>query len=234
MAEPSCFRMAASAPTVIDLIGSVPTVVSRTLRMPCEDYGFFNQADEARLTISRCRAAAADYICAHPTNPQTRKTAMTIAIGDKVPDVKLSKATENGPEPVQSADFFKGRRVALFSVPGAFTPTCSAKHLPGFVEKAAELKAKGIDEIACTAVNDGFVMGAWGRASGSTDVTMLADGNGDFAHALGLPLDLTSGGLGKRGQRFSMVVNDGVVEQLNVEGPGEFRVSSAEHLLEQL
>jgi peroxiredoxin len=159
---------------------------------------------------------------------------MTIAVGDKLPDVKLSKAGESGPEPVQSAEYFKGKRVALFSVPGAFTPTCSAKHLPGFVEKAAELKAKGIDEIACTAVNDAFVMGAWGRASGSPDVTMLADGNGDFANALGLPLDLTGGGLGKRGQRFSMVVNDGVVEQINVEGPGEFRVSSAEHMLEQL
>ncbi|MDR2856784.1 MAG: peroxiredoxin [Novosphingobium sp.] len=159
---------------------------------------------------------------------------MTIAVGDKLPDVKLMKAAENGPEAVQTSDYFKGRRVALFSVPGAFTPTCSAKHLPGYVEKAADLKAKGIDEIACTAVNDGFVMGAWGRASGSDDVTMLADGNGDFANALGLPLDLTGGGLGKRGQRFSMVVNDGTVEQLNVEAPGEFKVSSAEHMLGQL
>jgi peroxiredoxin len=159
---------------------------------------------------------------------------MTIAVGDKLPDVKLMKAAESGPEAVQSGDYFKGKRLALFSVPGAFTPTCSAKHLPGYVEKAAELKAKGIDEIACTAVNDGFVMGAWGRASGSDDVTMLADGNGDFANALGLPLDLTGGGLGKRGQRFSMVVNDGKVEQLNVEAGGEFKVSSAEHMLEQL
>ena len=111
---------------------------------------------------------------------------MTIAVGDKLPDVKLVKATEAGPEAVQSTDYFAGKRVALFSVPGAFTPTCSAKHLPGFVEKAAELKAKGIDEIACTAVNDPFVMGAWGKAGGSADVTMLADGNGDFAEALGL------------------------------------------------
>jgi peroxiredoxin len=159
---------------------------------------------------------------------------MTIAVGDKLPDVKLSKAGESGPEPVQSGDYFKGKRVALFSVPGAFTPTCSAKHLPGYVEKAAELKAKGIDEIVCTAVNDGFVMGAWNRADGSPDVTMLADGNGEFAAAVGLPLDLTGGGLGHRGQRFSMVVNDGTVEQLNVEAPGEFKVSSAEHMLEQL
>jgi peroxiredoxin len=159
---------------------------------------------------------------------------MTIAVGDKLPDVKLSKAGESGPEPVQSGEYFKGKRVALFSVPGAFTPTCSAKHLPGYVAKAADLKAKGIDEVACTAVNDAFVLGAWNRADGSAEVTMLADGNGDFANALGLPLDLTGGGLGKRGQRFSMVINDGVVEQLNVEAPGEFKVSSAEHMLEQL
>ena len=159
---------------------------------------------------------------------------MTIAIGDKLPDVKLTKATENGPEAVQASDYFKGKRVALFSVPGAFTPTCSAKHLPGYVEKAADLKAKGIDEIACTAVNDAFVMGAWAKRDGSEDVTMLADGNGEFAKAVGLTMDGSGFGLGKRGQRFSMVVNDGVVEQLNVEAPGDFKVSSAEHMLEQL
>jgi len=159
---------------------------------------------------------------------------MTIAIGDKIPDVKLMIAGAAGNEPVQSSDYFKGKRVALFSVPGAFTPTCSAKHLPGFVEKAAELKAKGIDAIACTAVNDAFVMGAWNKASGSDDITMLADGNGDFAKAVGLELDLTGGGLGHRGQRFSMVVNDGTVEQLNVEAPGEFKVSTAEYMLGQL
>ena len=159
---------------------------------------------------------------------------MTIAVGDKLPDVKLVKSGEAGPEAVQSADYFKGKRVALFSVPGAFTPTCSAKHLPGYVEKAAELKAKGIDEVACTAVNDAFVMGAWGKASGSADVTMLADGNGEFAQAVGLTMDGSGFGLGQRGQRFSMVVNDGVVEQLNVEAPGEFKVSSAEHMLGQL
>ena len=159
---------------------------------------------------------------------------MTIAVGDKLPDVKLVKATESGPEAVQSADYFKGKRVALFSVPGAFTPTCSAKHLPGFVEKADELKAKGIDEIVGTAVNDPFVMGAWNKASGSSDITMLADGNADFAKAVGLTMDGSGFGLGLRGQRFSMVVNDGVVEQLHVEAPGEFKVSSAEHLLENL
>ena len=159
---------------------------------------------------------------------------MTIAVGDKLPDVKLVKATENGPEAVQSADYFKGKRVALFSVPGAFTPTCSAKHLPGFVDKADELKAKGIDEIVGTAVNDPFVMGAWNKASGSSEITMLADGNADFAKAVGLTMDGSGFGLGLRGQRFSMVVNDGVVEQLHVEAPGEFKVSSAEYLIENL
>lgn len=159
---------------------------------------------------------------------------MTIAVGDKLPDVKLIKATENGPEAVQSGEYFKGKRVALFSVPGAFTPTCSAKHLPGFVEKAEELKAKGIDEIVGTAVNDPFVMGAWNKAAGSPDITMLADGNADFAKALDLTMDGSGFGLGLRGQRFSMVVNDGVVEQLHVEAPGEFKVSSADYLLENL
>ena len=159
---------------------------------------------------------------------------MTIAVGQTLPDVKLVKATDNGPEAVQAGDFFKGRRVALFSVPGAFTPTCSAKHLPGFVARAADLKAKGIDEIACTAVNDAFVMGAWGKRDGGPEVTMLADGNGEFIKALGLPLDVSAAGLGQRGQRFSMVVNDGTVEKLFVEGPGEFKVSSAEHMLENL
>jgi peroxiredoxin len=159
---------------------------------------------------------------------------MTIAVGDKLPDVKLIKVGESGPEPVQTANFFAGKKVALFSVPGAFTPTCSAKHLPGFAEKAAELKAKGIDAIACTAVNDAFVMGAWGKASGSDDVAMLADGNGDFVKAIDLVMDGTAFGMGHRGQRFSMIVNDGVVEQLNVEAPGAFEVSSADYMLGQL
>ena len=159
---------------------------------------------------------------------------MTIAEGQRLPDVKLVKSTESDREAVQAGDYFKGRRVALFSVPGAFTPTCSAKHLPGFVAKAAELKAKGINEIACTAVDDPFVMGAWGKSAGSADVTMLADGNGEFARALGLTMDGSGAGLGQRGQRFAMVVNDGVVEKLFVEAPGEFKVSSAEHMLENL
>jgi peroxiredoxin len=159
---------------------------------------------------------------------------MTIAKGDKLPDVTLVKATADGPQKVQSGEYFKGKKVALFSVPGAFTPTCSAKHLPGFVEKASELKAKGVDEIVGTAVNDAFVLQAWNKANGSDDITMLADGNGDFAEALGLTMDGSGFGLGKRGQRYSMIVNDGVVEELNVEAPGDFNVSSADHMLGQL
>ncbi|URW76299.1 peroxiredoxin [Sphingomonas donggukensis] len=160
---------------------------------------------------------------------------MTIKVGDRIPSVGFAKATADGPEGVSSDDFFAGRRVALFSVPGAFTPTCSAKHLPGFLDKAADLKAKGVDEIACTAVNDAFVLGAWRDHNNAGDaVTMLADGNGDFAKATGLTMDGSKFGMGTRGQRYSMLVNDGVVEQLNVEAPGEFKVSSAEHMLEQM
>jgi len=159
---------------------------------------------------------------------------MTISVGDKIPEVTLIKATPEGPQPVKSSDYFAGKKVALFSVPGAFTPTCSAKHLPGFVEKADELKAKGVDEIIGTAVNDPFVMGAWNKAAGSEAITMLADGNADFVEAIGLTMDGSAFGLGKRGQRFSMVINDGVVEQLNVEEPGDFKVSSADHMLGQL
>ena len=159
---------------------------------------------------------------------------MTISKGDTIPEAKLAKATANGPEQVEAKDFFAGRKVALFAVPGAFTPTCSAKHLPGYVEKAGELKAKGIDEIACTSVNDPFVMGAWRAADGSEDITMLADGNGDFARALGLTMDGSGFGLGERSQRYSMIVDDGKVVELNVEQPGDFSVSSAEHMLGQL
>ena len=159
---------------------------------------------------------------------------MTIAVGDRLPDVKLVKATADGPEQVQSGDYFKGKTVALFAVPGAFTPTCSAKHLPGFVEKADELKAKGVDEIVATSVNDAFVMGAWKNAAGSDDITMLADGNGDFAQAAGLGADFSGFGMGQRSQRYSMLVEDGVVKQLNVEEPGDFSVSSAEHMLGQM
>ena len=160
---------------------------------------------------------------------------MSIKVGDRIPQTNFVKATPEGPQPVSSDEFFKGRKVALFSVPGAFTPTCSARHLPGFVDKAEDLKAKGIDEIACTAVNDAFVMGAWSDSAEAGDkVTMLADGNGDFANAVGLEMDGTKHGMGKRGQRYSMIVNDGVVEQLNVEEPGAFNVSSADYMLERL
>lgn len=159
---------------------------------------------------------------------------MTISVGDRIPSVTLTKATPNGPDQVSSDDFFAGRKVALVAVPGAFTPTCSARHLPGFVDKAAELKAKGIDEIAFTAVNDAFVMGAWGKAADAGDIVMLADGNADFARAIGLSFDASKYGMGERSQRYAMVVNDGVVERLDVEAPGAFEVSSAEHLLSKV
>ncbi len=159
---------------------------------------------------------------------------MTISIGDKLPDVKLVKATAQGPEQVQSADYFAGKKVALFAVPGAYTPTCSARHLPGYIEKASDLKAAGIDEIACTSVNDAFVLGAWSKANEAGDISMLADGNGEFASALGLDADFQGFGMGTRSQRYSMVINDGVVEQINVEAPGDFSVSSAEYLLGKL
>ena len=159
---------------------------------------------------------------------------MTIAIGDTIPDIPLSLATPEGPVPVRSKSYFEGKTVALFAVPGAFTPTCSAKHLPSFVEKADELKAKGVDQIAATSVNDAFVMGAWGRDAGSAEIDMLADGNGDFAQALGLTMDASGFGMGTRSQRYSMLVENGVVKQLNVEEPGAYEVSGAETLLGQL
>jgi peroxiredoxin len=135
---------------------------------------------------------------------------MTISVGDKIPEVTLIKATAEGPQPVKSSDYFAGKRVALFSVPGAFTPTCSAKHLPGFVEKAADLKAKGVDEIVGTAVNDAFVMGAWNKAAGSDDITMLADGNADFVEAIGLTMDGSGFGLGASVGRGPAAVDVGV------------------------
>jgi len=159
---------------------------------------------------------------------------MSINVGDRIPSTTFIKATSEGPQPLGSEEYFRGRRVALFSVPGAFTPTCSARHLPGFVEKADQLKSKGVDEIACTAVNDAFVMGAWAESANASNVTMLSDGNGQFAEALGLTMDGSKYGMGTRGQRFSMIVNDGVVEQLNVEEPGAFNVSSADYMLDRL
>jgi glutaredoxin/glutathione-dependent peroxiredoxin len=160
---------------------------------------------------------------------------MTIQVGDRIPSATLLRATAEGPEAVDTDSYFAGRKVALFSVPGAFTPTCSARHLPGFVDKADELKGKGVDEIACVAVNDAFVLQAWAQQSGAEDkVTMLSDGNGDFSKALGLTMDASKFGMGTRGQRWSAIVEDGVVRELNVEEPGAFSVSSAEFLLNQL
>ena len=159
---------------------------------------------------------------------------MTIQIGDPIPDTPLTIASADGPQGTTSAEYFSGKKVALFAVPGAFTPTCSARHLPSYVEKAGELKAKGIDEIACISVNDPFVMAAWNERDGSGEITMLADGNGDFTEALGLAFDGSKFGMGKRSQRYSMVINDGTVEQINVEAPGDYRVSGAEAMIEQL
>ena len=159
---------------------------------------------------------------------------MTIQVGDRIPDVQVSLATPEGPVPVRTGEYFAGKKVALFAVPGAYTPTCSARHLPSYVEKAADLKGKGVDEIVATSVNDAFVLGAWNQAQGSQDITMLADGNGELAEALGLSMDASKFGMGKRSQRYSMIVNDGVVEKVNVEAPGEYSASSAETMLGQL
>jgi len=160
---------------------------------------------------------------------------MTITAGDHIPAATLMKATADGPASITTDALFRGRTVVLFSVPGAFTPTCSAKHLPGYVQHAAEFTGKGVDEIVCMAVNDAFVMGAWGQsAHADGKVTMVADGNGSFAEALGLTMDGTAYGMGKRGQRFAMLVKDGTVNKLFVEEPGAFRVSSAEHMLAEL
>jgi len=159
---------------------------------------------------------------------------MPIEPGQRLPDVTLIRAGADGPEPVQTADYFRGRRVALFAVPGAYTPTCSARHLPGFVDRADELRTRGVEEIACTAVNDAFVLAAWAKASGADGVTMLADGNGDFARALGLDVDSSKYGMGLRSRRYSMIVDDGVVTQLNLEEPGAFEVSSADYLVQHI
>ena len=160
---------------------------------------------------------------------------MAIKEGDKLPDATFMTFGEEGPRPITTDEVFKGKRVALLAVPGAFTPTCSAKHLPGFKERAAELRAKGVDAIACVSVNDVFVMKAWGADQGvGDDIIMLADGNGAFTKAIGLEFDASKFGMGVRSQRYSMVVKDGVVEKLNVEEGGEFRVSSADYMMAQL
>jgi peroxiredoxin len=155
-----------------------------------------------------------------------------IKVGDKIPSATLMQMKDGGPKPVTTDQLFAGKKVSLFALPGAFTPTCSAKHLPGFIQKSDALRQKGIDTIACVSVNDAFVMGAWGEQQKAGDkVMMLADGNGDFTRALGLEMDATKFGMGKRSQRYSMVVDNGVVTQLNVEQPGAFEVSSADHMI---
>jgi glutaredoxin/glutathione-dependent peroxiredoxin len=159
---------------------------------------------------------------------------MSIKAGDKIPASTFKVMSESGPTAVTTAELFAGKKVVLFSVPGAFTPTCSAKHLPGFVERADEFFARGVDTIACVAVNDVFVMNAWGKSANASNITMLADGNGEFARAVGLELDASGFGMGQRSQRFALIVNDGVVSKVFVENPGEFKVSSAEHVLSAL
>jgi len=160
---------------------------------------------------------------------------MTIKVGDQMPKGQFTRRGANGPEPVTTDSLFNGKKVVLFSVPGAFTPTCSAKHLPGFLNNLEQLKAKGVDTVACMAVNDVFVMKAWGESSKAAGkIEMLADGNGEYARALGLELDASKFGMGTRSKRFSVIVDNGTVKQLNIEPPGEFGVSSAESALKQL
>ena len=158
-----------------------------------------------------------------------------IKVGERLPSAMLREVKEGSVQEVSTDDFFKGKKVALFAVPGAFTSTCSVKHLPSFVNNVDALKQKGVDVVACTAVNDAAVLRAWGDQGHSTGkITMLADGNGDFARALGLEVDLAKAGMGKRSRRYSMLVDNGIVKQLNVEEPGAFGVSSGDHLLTQL
>jgi glutaredoxin/glutathione-dependent peroxiredoxin len=160
---------------------------------------------------------------------------MTIKVGDKIPSVKLRTMTAEGPKDVSTDEIFKGKKVVLFALPGAFTPTCSAKHLPGFVQNADAIRKKGVDTIACLSVNDPFVMGAWGKDQKVGDkVLMLADGNGEFTKAIGLETDTSAYGMGRRSQRYAMVVQSGVVKALNVERPGSFEVSSAEAVMKAL
>ena len=159
---------------------------------------------------------------------------MSIEVGDRIPEAALTVMSGEGPQPLSTGSYFGGRKVVLFSVPGAFTPTCSAKHLPGFTEHADDIFARGVDAIGCMAVNDVFVMHAWGKGANAGQIDMLADGNGEFTAALGLEMDASAFGMGNRSQRFALVADDGVVTGLFVEAPGEFRVSAAEHVLANL
>jgi peroxiredoxin len=172
----------------------------------------------------------------------TERTIMTIKVGDRLPDATLSEfidvETEGctlGPNTFKVSDLTRGKKIAIFGLPGAYTPTCSAKHVPGYIANADALKAKGVDEIWCVSVNDAFVMGAWGREQKATGIVrMMGDGSAEFTKAIGMEFDLTARGMGVRSQRYSMLVEDGVVKQLNLEAPGKFEVSNAETLLGQL
>ncbi|MDY0883963.1 peroxiredoxin [Dongia soli] len=160
---------------------------------------------------------------------------MSIKVGDRIPNVTLKYIDKDGMQTVSTDDLFKGKKVVLFALPGAFTPTCSAKHLPGYVTHASAIREKGIDTVACLSVNDAFVMDAWGKQQNAEDkVLMLADGNADFSKAVGLTMDGTAYGMGLRACRYAMVVQDGEVKALHVEAPGAFEVSSAEALLKAL
>ena len=159
---------------------------------------------------------------------------MSVKVGDKVPSATMKMMGEKGPQDISTADLFGGKKVVLFAVPGAFTPTCSAAHLPGFVVNADKIKAKGVDAIVCVSVNDAFVMDAWSKDKNAEEIMMVGDGNGDFTEAMGLVLDRSGFGLGKRSQRYAMIVEDGVITTLNVETGPAFELSSAEKILEAL
>ncbi len=156
---------------------------------------------------------------------------MTISVGDRIPDVVMNHMTGDGPAELSSEELFSGKKVVLFALPGAFTPTCSKSHVPGFVANAEQLKAAGVNEIVCLSVNDAFVMNAWGKDQNAGELHMVADGSANFTQAVGLELDLTARGMGMRSQRYAMIVEDGVVTALNVEEPGKLEKSSAETML---
>ena len=159
---------------------------------------------------------------------------MSIKSGDRIPSSQLKLMTDDGAQALDSAEYFAGRKIVLFSVPGAFTPTCSISHLPGFIKRVDEFHEKGVDAIACISVNDVFVMEAWGKNADAEGIDMLADGNGDFATAMGLDLDARAFGMGMRAQRYALIADDGLITHLFVEAPGEFRVSAAEYVLSKL
>ena len=159
---------------------------------------------------------------------------MSIKSGDRIPSSQLKLMTDDGAQALDSAEYFAGRKIVLFSVPGAFTPTCSISHLPGFIKRLDNFHEKGVDVIACISVNDVFVMDAWGKNANAEGIDMLADGNGDFATAMGLDLDARAFGMGVRAQRYALIADDGLITDLFVEAPGEFRVSAAEYVLSKL